>query len=167
MSDELADQLKTFAAEQERRRLIQVEQQDLQKTREEWVYTMAPYEYEDLVQFMKEEVEDTRSRTGNSPEFTVAGSYIQLGHVALRFQFDQPIVNQRKNQLVLILGLAPNKRGPLSTNLPEEIFRFEALEDWDKREISWVGKLGRLRTKELAKLAVQKLVDYYCRHAPR
>jgi hypothetical protein len=114
MSDELANQFKAHAAEQERRKLIQAERQDLQKKRDEWVYTMAAYEYEDLVQFMKEEVEDTRSKTGNSPEFTVSGSCIQLGHVALYFQFNQPVVNRRNNQLVLSLGLAPNKHGPFS-----------------------------------------------------
>ncbi len=168
MSDELADQINAHKAERERKRLIQVEQQDLQNTRDEWLYAMAGYAYEDLVQFMKEEVEDTRSKTGNSPEFIVAGSYIQLGHVALHFQFDQPVVNRRTNQLVLSLGLAPNKLGPFSTNGPApERYKMEATEDWDKREVFWVGNLGRLRTKDLAKLALQKLVDYYRRHAPK
>jgi len=74
MSDELADQLKAQAAEHERRRLIRAEQQEREREREAWVYSMAAYEYKDLVQFMKDEVEDTRSKTNNSQEFTVAGS---------------------------------------------------------------------------------------------
>jgi hypothetical protein len=167
MSDELADQLKAHAAERERRRLIQAEQHEREREREAWVYSMAAYEYEDLVQFMKDEVEDTKSKTGNSPEFTVAGSYIQLGHVALYFQFGQPEVNRRNNQLVLSLGLAPSKHGPLSTLLIAEVHKLEAVEDWEKREILWTGKLGLLKTKDLAKMGLQKLVDYYRRHAPK
>src|ERR1700756_5359065 len=69
MSDELADQIKAHAAEKERRRLLQAEQQNLQKIREEWLYSLAAYEYEDLVRYMNEEVEDTKSKTGNFPEF--------------------------------------------------------------------------------------------------
>jgi len=166
MSDELADQLKAHAAKQERRRLLEAEQQNLQKIREEWLYSLAAYEYEDLVRYMNEEVEDTKSKTGNSPEFMVSGSYIQLGHVALYRQFDQPVVNRRNNQLVFTLGLAPNKHGPLSTAPTPEVHRLEAVEDWDKREIYWEGKLGRVKTKDLAKLGLQMLVDYYHKYAP-
>ena len=167
MSDELADQLKAHAADQERRKLLQTEQQNLQKSREVFVYSQASHAYGDLVQFMKEEVEDTRSKTGNSPEFTVTGSYFQLGHVALYFQFDQPVVNRRNNELVLSFALAPNKHGPLSTAPIPEVHRLEAVEDWDKREILWASKPGRLKTKELAKWAIEILVDYYRRHSSR
>jgi hypothetical protein len=163
MSDELAEKLKAHTAEQQRRKLIEIEHQKLQKSHDSFVCGYARYEYDDLVDLMKQKVEETRSKTGNSPELTLAGSYIQLGHVALYFQFDQPVVNRPDNQLVLRLGLAPNKHGPFGSGPTPVIHRLEAMEAHN-REIIWVGKLGRFKSDELAKIALEMLVDYYCQH---
>jgi len=50
---------------------------------------------------LKERAEKIRSETGNLPEIVVTGSGIQLRHMALRYSFDQPIVNGPNNELIL------------------------------------------------------------------
>jgi len=63
---------------------------------------------------LKERAEKIRSETGNLPEIVVTGSGIQLRHMALRYSFDQPIVNGPNNELILFSGLTPRKQGHVS-----------------------------------------------------
>jgi hypothetical protein len=80
-----SEQLKTYAAELQRRKRAETEprspeQQDLRTRAEAFISKHARSEYEHLMDLLKERAEKIRSETGTSPEIIVTESYIQLRH---------------------------------------------------------------------------------------
>jgi hypothetical protein len=114
MSDDLADQLRAPAAEQQRKKQLEaeprsLEQQSRRERGEAFITKNGRPEYEHLKNLLKERAQKVRSEIGNQPEILVTGSYIQMGHVALHHQFEQLIPTQPNNQLILKIRLAPHK----------------------------------------------------------
>jgi hypothetical protein len=168
MSDYLAEQLKTNAAEQQRRKRAETEprspeQQSLQTRGEAFISKHARSEYEHLVHLLKVRAEKIRSETGNSPEIVITRSHIQLGRVALYYDFDQP--SPPNNELILSIGLAPHKQGMFTGNTHVPVrHRLEAGAAQDCSRIVWVGKLGQFDSATLAEVAANMLVEYYCKN---
>jgi hypothetical protein len=178
MSDYLAERLKTHAAEQQRKKQIEteprpLEQQSLQTRGEAFISMNARSEYEHLVRLLKKRAEQIRSEIGDLREIVITGSYIQIGHVALYYRFDQPNPNQPNNELVLSIGLAPYKSFMVE-NPPQPVtHKLTAGAAPDFSRIVWVGigagggRLGQLDSAMLAEFAADLLVEYYCKHTKR
>src|ERR1700751_3350317 len=100
------------------------------------------------------------SNIGNLPEFVPGGSRIELGHMALYFDFDQPVVNRPDNVLDLRIGTAPHKDifGFAPTPV---IYKFEAEASDDLTSIVWVGKEGQFKSAQLVDLMLEKLTAKY------
>jgi hypothetical protein len=167
MSDYLAERLKSHAEEQARTKQAEVQQQNLRNPHEAFICDYARSEYQELVRLLKERVEKIRSDGGNLPEFVVTGSYIQLGHVALYYSFDQPVVNRPDNELILSLGLAPFKQVAFGRPPTPERHKLEAVPGPNYSRIAWLGALGQFDSAELADRALKMLVEYYCRHTKK
>jgi hypothetical protein len=130
-------------------------------------------EYEHLVRLLKKRAEQIRSEIGDLREIVITGSYIQIGHVALYYRFDQPNPNQPNNELVLSIGLAPYKSFMVE-NPPQPVtHKLTAGAAPDFSRIVWVGigagggRLGQLDSAMLAEFAADLLVEYYCKHTKR
>ena len=172
MSDEIVERLKRHVAEEARKKQAEIEprnpeQQSPQKRGEAFITAHARSEYDNLVRLLKERAEKIKSEHGELPEIVVTGSCVQLGHVALYYKFEQLVASLPDNTLVLSLGLAPHKH-VMFGNPPEPVrHQLKAAAPQDCSRIVWVGKLGQFDSATLVEVALDMLVEYYCKHTKK
>ena len=98
--DDLAKRLEKLAREHAQQKQAEIDQRSSGDLANRFVSDHTREEYDNLKRLLLERAEEMNSKkNGGLPPFVLSGSSIQLGHVALYFSFDQPIVNRPDNRL--------------------------------------------------------------------
>jgi len=136
-NDNLEERLKNRAQEHARGKQAKTDQQSFRERANTFISDHAREEYDNLIRFLNERVEERNANVGNLPKFVIRGSSVQLGHMALCLEFDQLIMNPADYVLVLKVGLAPFKKPLFGREPTPERYKLRATTSDDLRSILW------------------------------
>ena len=165
-NDNLVEQLKNLAQESARRKQAKADQQSSGQQAKAFIRDHAREEKDNLMRLLGERIQEVNASAGNSPQFVILGSSVQLGDAILSLKFDQQFTNPDDYILVLEVRLAP-LRGPLFGTEPtpkSHILRATASDDLSSILWGWEGHQGRSTSDQLVEVALELLISYVSKH---
>jgi hypothetical protein len=128
-------------------------------------------EFDDVLELLKEKVEERNANTGNLPKLVFRGrSIVELGQYSLHFEFDQLFHSPADFVLVVKVGSDNRSSMALSGSVPPaERHLLQPKVSNDLRSVVWTHNLGcaPFTSSELVAFALDLLIGYYQKYTPK